>query len=117
MNSTSGASVDESNPRAFAISKRFSELEHKRSERKISPGPRVNVFTLGGLITLSVYYIIEISPGDLLGANLPRKQNSLLLTYLNAPIAQLDRVSAFEAEGSRFESWWAQVFKIIYNPP
>ena len=24
-----------------------------------------------------------------------------------APIAQLDRVSAFEAEGSRFESWWA----------
>ena len=27
-----------------------------------------------------------------------------------APIAQLDRVLAFEARGSRFESWWAHFF-------
>ena len=27
---------------------------------------------------------------------------------MHAPIAQLDRVPAFEAGGSRFESWWAR---------
>ncbi len=30
------------------------------------------------------------------------------MAWTGAPIAQLDRAFAFEAKGSRFESWWAQ---------
>ncbi|KKU69393.1 MAG: hypothetical protein UX94_C0020G0011 [Parcubacteria group bacterium GW2011_GWA2_47_21] len=33
--------------------------------------------------------------------------------YKIAPIAQLDRVHAFEAWGSRFESWWARSAKRV----